>query len=242
MVLIDHLLEQIGGDDLPKGRPRVLLSYAQSLDGSLALHRGERLALSSAASLQLTHQLRAAHQGILVGIGTVLVDDPSLTVRLADGSHPQPIVLDSQLRFPDGSKLLSGPCPPWIAVTSRADERQAARLENQGARLIVCPETGGGRVHLPWLMQRLRKKGVKSLMVEGGPAVISSFLVEKMADALVLTLAPVLAGGFSAVEHPLLPPSTLVDEHPLAGLPRLERTYSTQLGPDLIVWGRLAYD
>ncbi|HRE30133.1 MAG TPA: dihydrofolate reductase family protein, partial [Anaerolineales bacterium] len=76
------------------------VSYAQSLDGCLAAAVGAPLALSGPEALRFTHQLRATHAAILVGIGTVLADDPQLTVRLVDGVHPQPVVLDSQLRLP----------------------------------------------------------------------------------------------------------------------------------------------
>ena len=81
-------------------RPRVTLTYAQSLDGSITARSGAPLSLSGAESLHYTHQLRAAHDAILVGIGTVLSDDPRLDVRLVTGPSPRPIVLDSELRCP----------------------------------------------------------------------------------------------------------------------------------------------
>ena len=87
------------------GRPHVTLSYAQSWDGSITTIPGESLALSSETGMQMTHQLRSLHDGILVGIGTVLADDPRLTVREWTGNDPQPIVLDSQLRIPSSSRL-----------------------------------------------------------------------------------------------------------------------------------------
>ena len=95
------------------GRPLVTLSYAQSLDGCIAAGPGQRLSLSGPEALMLTHELRAAHAAILVGIGTVLADDPRLTVRLVPGSHPQPVVVDSRLRIPDDCYLLRhGPRRP----------------------------------------------------------------------------------------------------------------------------------
>ena len=87
------------------GRPFVTLSYAQSLDGSIADRPGRPLALSGPQAMALTHGLRAAHEAILVGIGTVLADNPRLNVRLVDGPDPQPMVVDSRLRFPPYANL-----------------------------------------------------------------------------------------------------------------------------------------
>lgn len=91
------------------GLPFVTVSYAQSLDGCLASHDHRALALSGQASMTLTHRIRAVHDAILVGVQTVLNDDPMLTVRLVEGEHPQPIVLDSRLRFPMSARLLTHP-------------------------------------------------------------------------------------------------------------------------------------
>src|SRR5512133_2370683 len=100
-------LEELLSDAGREGRPLVTLSYAQSLDGSLAAQRGTPLALSGPQSMELTHRLRAAQDAILVGIGTVLSDNPRLTVRLVEGSQPQPVILDSHLRFPLNANLLT---------------------------------------------------------------------------------------------------------------------------------------
>ena len=104
---VTEIMEQIevllrGASDYHQsvGRPFVTLSYAQSLDGCIAAKRGQPLALSGPQSLTLTHQLRSAHDAIMVGIGTLLADNPRLTVRLVEGRDPQPVVLDSRLRFP----------------------------------------------------------------------------------------------------------------------------------------------
>src|SRR5205823_12555295 len=103
-------------------RPFVTLSYAQSVDGSIAARPGQPLALSGALSMTLTHQLRAAHDAILVGIGTVLADNPRLSVRLVEGKDPQPIVADSRLRLPLSANLLyQHPLSPWIASGDQAD-------------------------------------------------------------------------------------------------------------------------
>lgn len=203
-------------------RPFVTLSYAQTLDGSIALP-GRGLALSGPESLQMTHALRAAHDGILVGIGTVLVDDPRLTVRLAPGRNPQPIVLDSHLRIPPTANLLKHPDRRlWVAAADPDPERQSA-LEALGAWVCALPMDSDGRVVLAALLERLGERGIKTLMVEGGARVINSFLGARLVDRLVLTLSPRMIEGVRAVTAP-----------GEAGL-ELKNVRYRQLGSDLIV-------
>ena len=212
-----------------RGRTRVTLSYAQSLDGSITARRGQPLPLSGPESLTLTHRLRAMHDGILVGIGTLLSDDPSLTVRLVEGQDPQPVVLDSRLRFPTGARLLStGGPPPWIAALEGADPQKHAALQAAGARLLFLPPGEDGRLSLPALLACLYGLGVSSLMVEGGARVITSFLAARMVDQVVITLAPLFVGGLPAVDAIL--PS-------LPNFPRLQNIEYQRLGDDLIVYG-----
>jgi GTP cyclohydrolase II len=147
------------------GRPFVTLSYAQSLDGSIADRPGHPLALSGSQSMALTHGLRAAHEAILVGIGTVLADNPRLNVRLVAGSDPQPIVVDSRLRFPHYANILKNRRSPWIATHEGAvdPERQEA-LEAAGARILRLPGINGW-VDLTALLQDLGAMEINSLMV-----------------------------------------------------------------------------
>lgn len=231
MVPIDELLAGAQKHRHNTGRPLVTLSYAQSLDGSITAERGIPLRLSSPASMEMTHHLRAAHDGILVGIGTLLADDPRLNVRLVQGRDPQPVVLDSRLRFPLDANLLKGNRPPWIASLPGTDPQKRVELEKHGATILSLAEGGDGRVSLPDLLTCLADKGLNSLMVEGGASVITSFFVQGLADRLVLTIAPVIIGGLRAVEP----------EASLASLPRLENVGFERLGGDMIVWGALSY-
>lgn len=240
------------------GRPLVTLSYAQSVDGSIAAVRGQPLALSGPESLVLTHHLRAHHGAILVGIGTVLADDPRLTVRLGSlpddalvghhlpalagglstaagvGDDPRPVVVDSRLRFPlDARMLAGGDRAPWIATTEDAPAEAERRLEDAGARVIRLPGVarpeGHPLVDLGALVDELGRRGVATLMVEGGARIITSFLLSRLVDHLVLTVAPTLVGGLRALHCPS------VGEPPAP--PRLAEARYQRLGDDLVLWG-----
>jgi GTP cyclohydrolase II len=125
------------------GRPFLTLSYAQSLDGSIADRPGRPLALSGSQSMALTHGLRAAHEAILVGIGTVLADNPRLNVRLVAGKDPQPVVVDSRLRFPPYANLLKNGRTPWIATCEDADWERQESLEGAGAKVLRLAGNNG---------------------------------------------------------------------------------------------------
>lgn len=206
--------------------PHVTISYAQSLDGSLAAQPGAPLALSGAASMTLTHALRAAHDAILVGVGTVLADNPRLTVRLVAGANPQPVVLDTLLRTPLDANLLYHPRGVWVMTTehSSADARHA--LAARGAEVIVLPAGDEGRVSLPAALDALHARGIRSVMVEGGAHVLESFVAAHLAHYAVITLAPRLVGGLHAYHA-----------GSNGALPRLAQVAYTPAGEDLIVWG-----
>lgn len=210
-------------------RPFVTLSYAQSLDGSIAMRCDEPLALSGEESLRLTHQLRSIHDGILVGIGTVLSDDPQLTVRHWIGHNPQPIVLDSQLRIPAKARLCCRSdkrC--WVLTTVDGDGTVIEGLE-----ITALEGSPDGRVCLQRALKLLWERGIKSLMVEGGASVISAFLKARLVDALVLTITPQFVGGYKAVND--------LGNVSRCALPQLKPFFSEQLGNDLIVWGNVHY-
>ena len=220
-------------------RPLVTLSYAQSLDGSLALPGGHPTCISGPESQRMTHRLRALHQAILVGIGTVLADDPLLTVRLVEGEHPQPIVLDSRLRTPRQARVLSvHPKPAWIVAVEGYPPGQRAALESAGGRVLVLPEDGSGRVHLPGLLGCLGEMGVSSLMVEGGAQVISSFLSQTLVDQVILTIAPMFLGGLKALDQGVF---AFTGSAAGGSSKTLTEVGYERLGEDLIVWGKLAH-
>ncbi len=213
-------------------RPFVTLTYAQSLDGSIAGADAVPLSLSGSQSAEMTHLLRSTNDAILVGIGTVIADDPRLTVRLTDGKDPQPIILDSTLRCPlDATLLESYRTAPWIATREDAPIERQVELEAVGARVIRLPATEpSGLVDLRALMTRLYDEGIRSLMVEGGARVITEMLASRFVDHVVITVAPKLVGGLHAVTN-----SENVAE---AVFPRLGKLGYQRAGTDLVVWGR----
>ena len=211
-------------------RPFVTLSYAQSWDGSITLHCGKPLALSGGPAMTLTHQLRSIHDGILVGVGTVVSDDPQLNVRQCAGPDPQPVVLDAHLRIPPSARLchLKGKrC--WVLTSS---DRQAP--PHAGLDIIRLPGDNNGRVCLHAALRELKQRGIHSLMVEGGANVISAFLKQALADAIVLTVAPRLVGGYKAV--------TDLGFDSGSALPHIMSMHTAMLDQDLIMWGRLHYN
>ncbi len=214
------------------GRPFITLAYAQSLDGCITAHPGTRLDISGPQSTQFTHRLRAAHDAILVGIGTVIADDPRLTARHANGPHPQPIVLDSQARCPLSARLFDHPSHyPWIIVAPSAPAERVKALSAAGARTVALPTGENNRIDLHALVDWLGRESITSLMVEGGAEVITSFLVAHLVDQVILTLAPILVGGVHAIN-----PLGMADPR---GFPRLHDTIVEWMGDDLIVWGYL---
>ncbi|MGC8603576.1 MAG: RibD family protein [Desulfomonilaceae bacterium] len=217
------------------GRPFVTLSYAQSLDGCISARPGEPMALSGQRSLRLTHQLRAAHDAILVGIGTVFSDNPRLTVRLVNGSNPRPVVVDSFLRIPlDCNILTERSRDPIIVTSKKAEECRVKTLEEMGALVIRVNSNNRGLLDLVELLSALADLSINSLMVEGGARIITSFLMDKLPDFVVLTIAPVMVGGLRAV-------SDLGESDPNQYL-RLQDPGHRWLGKDLILWGNLTCD
>lgn len=208
------------------GRPVVSLCYAQSVDGCLTVERGRPTELSGPLAYRLTHELRAWHDAILIGAGTLTADNPRLTVRHAVGNDPQPVILDTHLRAaPDSYLIAEHPCPAWIAASASADLNRRAALEAAGAVVLTLPVDASGRIDLSALLSCLRERGIRRLMVEGGATVISSFLAQNLADLACITIAPVFLGGLRSVERTLPQP------------PRFADVIYEPHANDLVVWG-----
>lgn len=211
-------------------RPLITVSYAQSVDGSIATRNREQLCLSSRQSMVVTHRIRAACDAIVIGINTLLVDNPLLTVRLAEGTNPQPIVLDSRLRTPLQARLLDRTdlrC--WLACTDNSDPERIEALESRGAEVIRCRHDRQGRVELPHLLFQLGERGIRSIMVEGGCQVISSFIEARLVDQMIITIAPRLVGGLPVLDRPAESNGCRL---------RLNSVSYQRSGPDIILWAQ----
>jgi GTP cyclohydrolase II len=176
-------------------RPYVVLKYAQTLDGRIATRTGDSKWISGEAERRVSHALRAACDAVLVGVGTVIADDPQLTVRLVAGSSPIRIVLDSTLRLPSDAKVLDATALTVLATTDRSSVERRRQLQARGVAVhVVDPEPPWG-VDLAGTLALLRAAGVESLLVEGGAAVITSFLRARLVDRVVVGIAPTILGA-----------------------------------------------
>jgi 3,4-dihydroxy 2-butanone 4-phosphate synthase/GTP cyclohydrolase II len=231
MIKIESFLEDTGSRSARLARPVITLSYAQSLDGCLSVGRGRRTGMSGPQSMRLTHRLRAAHQAILVGIGTILADDPRLTVRLVEGPDPVPVVVDTSLRIPERCSLLQrSENLPWIIHGGHANPHRQESLEKIGAKLIPCKLNAAGRIELAEALRLVYENGIETMMVEGGAGIITSFLAGRLFDQAVITLCPFWLGGLPAVGEALVKD---------ACWPALANPAYEQAGEDLIVYGEL---
>ena len=179
-------------------RPWVTLKAAVSLDGRIATRTGQSKWITGEAARQRGLELREEHDGILVGVDTILADDPRLTRRLGlnrTGNWHR-IVLDSRLRTPSHATVVqSEPDLTIIVHTADANRDDKKRLEEAGVHLIESPADGAGRVELHQLLTTLAQRGVAALLVEGGAKVHGSFVDADLVDEVVVFIAPILIGG-----------------------------------------------
>ena len=247
----------------PGSLPFCTLTYAQSLDGSISNIGREPLLLSGGVSMIMTHGLRAAHDAILVGVGTVIADNPSLTCRLCEGEDPLPVVLDSLLRTPLESKLVrqakakhdaAGGKGTYLVIITTTQGEQSPSFpglsSSPGVMVDVVPQRGaslderGAARDAPSrgitphcaLARLLAGPGCRSVMVEGGASIISSFIECGAVDDVVVTIAPVYVGGVRPVRRLVSAPH---GDGPSLDFPRLAEAGSALLGDDTVVFGRM---
>lgn len=182
--------------------PFVTLKFAQTLDGRIATAAGHSRWISSPASLKFAHALRAAHDAIVVGSGTIFKDDPELTVRLVKGRNPVRIVVDTRLSLSADAAIFKNQdkAKTIVATTEAADRKKRARLDKMGIETIMVESDPQQRVDLGKLLIELGKRNISSLLVEGGAAIITSVLQQRLADRIVVVVAPKIVGtGIEAV-------------------------------------------
>ena len=182
-------------------RPWVLLKWAQSLDGRIAVASGESQWISCQESLRFAHRLRAEADAVLVGRGTVEQDDCQLTVRLVRGDDPLRVVIDSQLSLSPNLKVFSAP-PETVVYTLSDNQERIVQLQRRGVEVVSLSPQNGSQVPLKQVLQDLGARGVSILLVEGGGEVITSFLREGLANEVAVVVAPLLLGrGKEAVRN-----------------------------------------
>jgi GTP cyclohydrolase II len=220
------------GDVRPRpDRPYVVLKYAQTLDGRIATGSGDAKWISGPSERRIAHALRAACDAVAVGAGTVLADDPLLTVRMVPGASPIRVVLDSTIRLPSDAQVLGGDASTVVLTTERSDPARRADLRGRGVTVAVVRDGPDG-IDLPDGLAQLRRLGIRSLLVEGGARVLTSLLRERLADRVVVAVAPLLLGkGTEAVGD--LGTGLVAD-----GL-RLANCTVHQAGPDFLIAGDL---
>ena len=220
----------------PATRPFVTVSYAQTLDGRLATATGSSQWISGSESLRFAHELRASHDAILVGVGTVCKDNPRLTVRLAAGRDPLRIVADCTLRTPLTAAVLGNGAAAGtiLAVTDRAPAERRDAVRALGATVLELPRNADDHVDLVALLSSLAEQGIRSVMVEGGATLITALLYARLVDRLAVCIAPkVLGAGIEAVGD--------LGIRDLACALTLSDMRVTPYGADLVIDGRVTY-
>ena len=182
----------------PDTLPYVVLNAAMSLDGKIATAVGESR-LSSPEDFKRVHGLRASVDAIMVGVGTLLADDPKLTVRLGIGKNPRRVIVDSRARTPLDAYVVrsASQTPTVIAVTSKAAKRRVKELEEAGTTVLTCGR--GPKVSLRLLLTRLRKMGVRRILLEGGGTLNWSMLSHGLVDEISVAISPRVLGGANAI-------------------------------------------
>ncbi len=175
-------------------RPYVILNAAMTLDGKIATVEGDSR-ISCEADLDRVHKLRAGVDAIMVGVGTVLADNPSLTVRRVHGKNPIRVVIDREARTPPNARIIDSSADTIVAVTRKAKQKKLEKLRVTGADVIV---NGKKEVNLSWLLEELHSRGVHKLLLEGGSTLNWEMLKHGLVDEVQVAVAPWIVGGAKA--------------------------------------------
>jgi 2,5-diamino-6-(ribosylamino)-4(3H)-pyrimidinone 5'-phosphate reductase len=206
---------------------KVMINAAMTIDGKIATASGDST-ISSEDDLKRVHRLRAASDAVVVGIATVLADDPQLTVRLARGKNPVRVVVDTRGRIPADSQLLRTACKvrTIVAASSQTSAADIERIRQAGAEVLIM---GKDAVDLKALFSVLKKTGFKKILVEGGGELNWSVLNLGLADELIVTIAPRIAGGRLATTLVEGDGYDTISQGPKFHLTRVQKTRADEL-------------
>lgn len=210
-------------------RPFVVLNAATSLDGKIATFSGDSR-MSSPADLRRVHRLRASVDAIMVGLNTVLRDDPKLTVKFYRGRNPSRIIVDSNAMTPLSSYVVrtAGDIPTIVAVTSRASKKKVDVLRKSGVTVLICGN--GQQVSLKVMLKNMTGLGIRKVLLEGGGTLNWSMLSNGLVDEISVAITPRILGGANAV--------SLVEGEGVAMVKdgvKLKLLSTSKYGPDLVV-------
>ncbi|WP_119458846.1 bifunctional diaminohydroxyphosphoribosylaminopyrimidine deaminase/5-amino-6-(5-phosphoribosylamino)uracil reductase RibD [Rhodospirillaceae bacterium SYSU D60014] len=215
-----------------EGRPLVTMKLATTLDGRIATHGGESQWITGKAARWRGHLLRATHDAILVGTGTVLADDPVLTCRLPglEGRSPVRILLDRRLRTPLTARLIAGAreAPTWLVTLEGGDAMRRQVFVDSGVEVIEAPADSDGNLSLPAVLGALGARGVTRVLVEPGAHLAAALLRADLVDRIVWFRAPTMMGGDG------LPAAVAFGVDRLADAPRFVRTGLAAAGADML--------
>lgn len=215
-----------------RSKPFVIMKTAMSIDGKTATRTGQSKWISSEESRHYVHQLRNKVDAVIVGVNTVLYDNPSLTTKIHNGKDPLRIILDSTLKIPLNARILSDK-NAMIATTLKYDREKKIALEREGIGVIVV-KSSTEKVDLKELMNELSIRGITHIMIEGGSEVNASALEAGIVDKLIYFIAPKIIGGVDA--KPAIGGKGIKDMSDVMNLKNVE---IKQLGPDIVMEGYL---
>jgi len=213
------------------GLPFVILKSAMTLDGKIATSLGDSKWITNDKSRVYVHKLRGMVDAVMVGSGTAVADDPLLTCRVGRGKNPVRIIVDSTLRTPLHAQVVNnGAAHTIIATTPAADEAKAAALRAAGVEILICRENPRG-VDLPDMLARLGKRGVQSILLEGGGTLAGEALRHRLIDKFLFFYAPKLVAGVGKG------PFAGEGVEKIAEAVQLERVMVRRVGTDILVEG-----
>ena len=218
------------------GLPWVTLKAGMSIDGRIAARPGQSTRITGDESRRRVHVLRSQADAILVGVGTALIDDPSLTARVQQGQGRDPlrVVLDTELRLPVSARMLQqkSSAQTWIFCSDGADKEKRKSLETAGAVIKTVPAAAKKLLDLKAVLAELGKAQITSILVEGGSSVHGSFLQAKLVDQLLLFVPPVILGELG------VPLATFSGRKKSKQISQFEITSTRRYGGDILIEGR----